>query len=181
MHPVFGVSLQGQPEFAPQVIANRAFDMNGLAEHPCFTQPAQLERWRLEPRPVIYCKFSPSIDYGFDDSFSIAMVKCDGLFEENMTACRDSLPRKGKMRLWRRGDVQDIGLFHIQHFGNITVPSRDGVTNGQLLSHYRFQIADSTQLNRGNLPDLFDMRVSDFSASNNRYLQAHCLFLPNET
>jgi hypothetical protein len=58
------------------------------------------------------------------------MVKCDGLFKEYMTSCRDSLPCKRKMRLGRRCDVQDIGLFRIQHFVNITVPSRNSVTHG---------------------------------------------------
>jgi hypothetical protein len=94
MYPVFGVPLQRHPEFASQVITNRAFDVNRLAKHPCFIEAAQLERRSLEPGPVIHRKFSPRINDGLDDSFSIAVVKCDGLFEEYMTSCRDSLPRK---------------------------------------------------------------------------------------
>jgi len=104
--------------------------MNGLAEHSCFIQAAQFERGCFKPRPVIHRKFSPRIDYGLDDSFSIAVVKRHGFFEEYMTACRNRLPRKGEMRLWRRSDVQDIGLFLFQHFGNIAVPSRNRVTDG---------------------------------------------------
>jgi hypothetical protein len=104
--------------------------MNGLAEYSRFIQAAQLERWSLKPGPVIHRQFSSRIDYGLYDSFSVAVMQRDRLFEEYMTSCRNRLPRKGKMRLWRRSDVQDIGLFLFQHSGNIAVPPRDRVANG---------------------------------------------------
>ena len=101
------------------------------------------------------------------------MVEGDGLLKEDVTAGRYGHPGEREVRLRRSSDVDDVGFFFFEQLRNIGVPAGDRITNGQLLGHDRFEVADGAQLSRGNLLQLLDVRIRDLSTSNDRCPEAH--------
>ena len=68
--------------------------------------------------------------------------------------------------------MYDIEGFTREHFLKIRITFRYLISNRELFSHDRFEIADSHQLYSRDFVNFFNMPFSDLSTSDNSYPQS---------